>query len=197
MGLTGFLEKVTAGFVRTRTETAKVPSAADRLDVAVAEIALMIAALDGCVRSEEFAAYQRIANRCQGLSDAERRRLLDDAVARAGRLLMMAQTGVYSESERLAVFGELVHGVLPNGFAGCSPIDVRRSFALWLSAAVADGEVSGIERQAVELLRKRLAADTVFAPGFLEAAERHLRDLADPLLCSEAERALDQLVIWR
>ena len=197
MGLTAFLEKVTAGFVRTRTETAKIPSDADRLDIAVAEIALMIAALDGCVRSEEFAAYQRIANRCQGLSDAERRRLLDDAVARAGRLLMMAQVEAYSEAERLAVFGELVRGILPNGFAGCSPTDVRRSFALWLSAAVADGEVSGIERQAVAFLRKRLAADTAFASGFFEAAERQLRNLEDPLLRAEAERALDQLVIWQ
>lgn len=197
MGLTAFLEKVTAGFVRTLTETAKVPSVADRLDVAVAEIALAIAALDGTVLPEEFAAYRWIVGRCPGFSEDGKRSHLDDAVARAGRLLMMAQVGAYSEAERLAAFGDLVNEAMPEGFTDRTRTDVRRAFVLWLSMALSDGGYSGIERQAVELLRKCLAADTVFAPGFFEAAERHLRDLADPLLRSEAERALDQLVIWR
>lgn len=197
MGLNAFLEKVTAGFVRTRTETAKALSVDDARDVAVAEVALMIAALDGCIETEEFAAYQRIANRCRGLSDAERRRFMDEAVAWAGRLLMMAQTGVYSDGERLSVFGELVRSVLPNGFIGCSPTDVRRSFVLWMTAAMADGEIAGIEHQAIMILRQMLADAVRLDAEFFETAERLLKKLADPLQRSEAEHELDHLVVWQ
>jgi len=196
MELTKLLERVTSGFVRTRSDGKELRNGTGEMDVAVAEIALMIAAIDGVVLPEEFEAYRWITNRCAGLSDGERQKRLDDAVCKAGRLLLMAQVGAYSEADRLSVFGEMVQEALPNGFADCTKTDIRRSFVLWLAMAVSDGEYSGIERLAIGRLYEHLAPSDKFEPGFFETVERLLRNLADPEMRSEAERDLDRLVIF-
>ena len=190
------LENVTRMYDRLRENCRRDKSDAAASEAAVAEIALMIAALDGVVLPEEYAAYRWISSRCAELSGAEDRGLREETAGKAGGLLLMAQVGAYTEAERLSAFGKIVREALPNGFDGRSRTDVRRSFVLWLAMAVSDGVFSGIERPALESLGESLDVANAIESGFFETAERLLRTMADPKDRSDAEAALDELVIF-
>jgi len=196
MNLKRMLEDVAASFVRLRSCKDGSGSRTGAFDAAVAEVSLMIAALDGTLLPEEFAAYRWTVGRCSGFSEEERQTRLDAAVCKAGRLLMMAQVGAYSEAERLSVFDEIIDETMPSDFWCGSQADVRRSFVLWLSMAFSDGQYSGIERQAIGLLHSRLDPCVALDAGFFETAERLLADMGESERRADAEKQLDQLVVF-
>lgn len=129
------------------------------LDRGVLTVALLLAALDGTVLPEEYAAFESLAKKCRGATAKNVRALLDKVLHDAGYLMAMAQVGVYSVKERLAVFVKLAEEALPGGFADGSLADVRRAFALWTTMGVSDGTFSGVERAALEGLVNRFADD--------------------------------------
>lgn len=122
------------------------------LDRGVLTVGLLLAALDGTILPDEFAAFQTLAEKCRGGSAKNVRALLDAALPSAGLLIAMAQVGVYTEQERLAAFRAAAEKALPSGFTDGVLLDVRRAFALWVAVGVSDGTFSPLERAAVELL---------------------------------------------
>lgn len=157
MKLIQILETVTKTLAGIMPGGKERPEELGKLDRGILEVALLVAALDGTILPEEYAAFLELAKQCRGATDANVRDLMDAALGSAGRLMAMAQVGVYSEQERLGVFVKLAGSALTNGFAYGSESDIRRGFALWVAMGVADGEFSSLERQAVEALRDHLS----------------------------------------
>jgi len=181
------------------------------LDGGVLTVALLLAALDGTILPEEYAAFRTLAKKCRGGSTKNVRALLDAALPVAGQLMMMAQVGVYSEKERLAAFLSSASKALPNGFADGTLADLRRAFALWVTVGVADGKFSLAEKEALTGLewhyaavrakngRRGDAASTkhsfrLLEPDFLAKAEKIAKDLMVPAKKAKAEAALDELI---
>jgi len=176
------------------------------LDRGVLTVGLLVAALDGTILPEEYAAFEALAQKCRGGSAKNVRTLLDAALPQAGQLMAMAQVGVYPEAERLAAFLMAAKKVLPRGFADGSMADVRRAFALWVTVGVADGEFSDLEQAVLTALewhysilrlkknRKKNLAFRLLERGFLAKAEKIARDLAAPAKRAKAEAALEELI---
>jgi len=176
------------------------------LDRGVLTVGLLVAALDGTVLPEEYAAFETLAKRCRGGSAKNVRALLDAALPAADQLMAMAQVGAYSENERLAAFLMAAKKALPRGFADGSMADVRRAFVLWVAVGVADGTFSDAERRALTALewhysilrlkknRRKNKPFRLLERDFLEKAEKVARDLAVPAKKSKAEAALGELI---
>jgi len=152
------IEVVTKAFPRVKLGGKKDDPKLAALDRGVLTVALLLAALDGTILPEEFAAFRSLAKSCRGGSAKNVRALLDAALPAAGQLMMMAQTGVYSEKERLAAFLAAAAKALPDGFVDGSLADLRRAFVLWVTVGVADGKFSTAEKEAVSALEWHYAA---------------------------------------
>jgi len=202
------LESAAAAFARVKLGGRKSDPKLAALDRGVLTVGLLLAALDGEIFSAEYDAFQQLARKCRGGSEKNVRALLDAAMEKAGPLMMMAQSGLYAEKDRLAAFLAAATQAMPGGFANGSLADVRRAFALWVTVGVADGDFSKLERDALEALSWRFAAVRVdngarkgvpksfrlFEMDFFEKAERIVRDLAKPAKREKAEAALEELV---
>jgi len=176
------------------------------LDRSVLTVGLLVAALDGTILPEEYAAFETLARKCRGGSSRNVRALLDAALPLAGQLMAMAQVGIYSEAERIAAFLMAAKKVLPRGFIDGSMADVRRAFALWVMVGVADGKFSNVEQAVLTALewhyailrqkknRKKNVAFRLLERNFLENAEKIARDLATPAKSAKAEAALKELI---
>jgi len=198
------LEAVAKRFAGTRLGGAKGDPKLAALDRGVLTVALLVAALDGTVLPAEYAAFRTLAKKCRGGTAENVRALFEEALPEVGRLMMMAQVGVYSEKERLAAFLAAATRALPDGFAGGSMADVRRAFALWVTVGVADGAFSAAEREAVTALEwhyavvrakgGRRGGFRLLEPDFLMKAEKAARDLSVPAKGAKAEAALGELI---
>jgi len=177
------------------------------LDRDVLTVGLLVAALDGTILPDEYAAFRTLARKCRGGTAKNVRALLDAALPAAGQLMAMAQVGVYSEKERLAAFLSAAAKALPSGFAIGSMADLRRAFALWVTVGVADGEFTAAEKAALTALewhyavaraQKATKGDAgsfrLLEPDFLKKAEKIARDLAVPSKRAKAELLLEELI---
>lgn len=124
-----------------------------KLDFAVLEVALMISALDGKVQKDEVEAFLALAKKCRGANAKSVKAVYDEALRAAGYISILVQ--LEEEKAVLAAFADEVVKVMPENFLEANPEDIRRAFVIWTAMAMSDGEYSGIERKAVELLEKR------------------------------------------
>jgi len=201
------LETVVKTFSRVKSGGKKREPKLAELDRGVLTVGLFVAALDGSILPEECAAFLALAENCRCGSAKSARTLLDAALPAAGRLMAMAQVGVYSEEERLVAFLSAAKKALPHGFAGGSMADLRRAFALWVTIGISDGLFSSVEKAAIHALIRRLAvmrakktkqgeskAFQLIEADFLQKAEKIVRDLASAAKCAKAEEALEELI---
>jgi len=204
MKFTQILEHVagTLGSLRTGGRRSDPELAA--LDRGVLTVTLLIAGLDGTILPEEYRAFESLAQSCRGGSRKNVRALLDGALGDAGRLVAMAQVGVYTERERLDVFAKAAAAALPTGFDRGTLADLRRAFALWVAMGVSDGRFSDVERKGVEALVRMFAEVetpdrtkrrvSLLEEDFFENAERIVRNLATPSRREQATADLETLV---
>jgi len=173
------------------------------LDRGILTVALMIAGLDGTILPDEFTAFVTMAKACRGASAKNTRALFDGAIVKAGQIAAMAQSGVYSEPERLAAFVRMADESLPKGFGSGSMADLRRAFALWIAMGVSDGAFSGFENRCVHALVRRFALlraakarkfVALIEPDFFAKAEKIFRDMAVASKRAKAEKALSELI---
>ena len=130
-------------------------SALGRVDFGVLTVAMMVAALDGVIRPEELAAFAKLAKKCR-VSDGERAAYYESALHSAGYILLMSRSGL-SEKALVASFVREAAKVLPTGFAGGSPEDIRRALVIWVTMGASDGDFCGIERKCVDAVRAQAA----------------------------------------
>lgn len=167
------------------------------LDRGVMNVALLVAALDGTIRDEEWNAFKELALSCRGDIGRDFRRFVDSAIEPVSRLIAMAQIPVYTEKDRLAYFIEAAEKALPHGFTSGSVADLRRAFALWTGIGVADGDFSIFERMAItHLVRKFVIVRRcpLLEGDFLDRAERIMTDLRIPAKRGKAAAELERLV---
>ena len=126
-----------------------------RVDFGVLTVAMMVAALDGVIRPEELAAFAKLAKKCR-VSDGERAAYYESALHSAGYILLMSRSGL-SEKALVAAFVREAAKVLPTGFAGGSPEDIRRALVIWVTLGASDGDFCGIERKCVDAVRAQAA----------------------------------------
>jgi len=173
------------------------------LDRGVLTVALMIAGLDGMILPGEYVAFGEMAKACRGATAKNTRALYEEAFCKAGPLATMAQSGLFTESSRLAMFVRLAREALPRGFARGSIADLRRAFSFWIAMGVSDGAFSGFESRCVRTLvrcfalaragrAKRFAV--LIEPSFFAKAERIFRAMAVPATRAKAQAELVALI---
>jgi len=204
MKMVWMLDDVTNALGKVKIGGKKTDPGLAALDRGILAVALLLAALDGTILPEEYAALETVAKRCRGGSEKNVRTLLDATIHEVGALMAMAHVGAYSESERLAEFRKAARRMLPLGFSHGSLADLRRAFALWVAMGVADGTFSPIERAAVRELERlfatvkkgRLAREKVrlFETDYLEHVEELVRAMSVPAEREQAEAQLKELV---
>jgi len=128
-----------------------------RLDFAILEVAMMVAALDGEILKSETDAFMALARKCRGYTPDNAKKCLDAALQKAGYLMAIAKIGRYTAKERVAAFVASAVATMPRGFVDGELSDLRRAFVLWISMGLSDGEFSDIERTAIDALQDRLA----------------------------------------
>ena len=126
-----------------------------KVDFGVLTVAMMIAALDGTIRPDEFKAFSRLAEKCR-VSRGEKAARYNAALHSAGYMLLLARSGMSKRALSL-VFLDEAERVLPMGFAGGKAEDIRRALVLWVSMGLSDGEFSGVEREAIKSFCARVA----------------------------------------
>lgn len=124
-----------------------------KLDLAVLQVALMVAALDGKVRKSETESFLALAAKCRGASAKSVKSAYEYALRAAGYITVLTQ--VEDEEKVLGAFVDEVVKAMPEDFLMAHPEDVRRAFVIWTAMAMSDGEYSGIERKAIEALVSR------------------------------------------
>lgn len=173
------------------------------LDRGILTVALMIAGLDGVILPGEYAAFGEMAKRCRGATAKNTRALFNEAICKAGPITAMAQSGLFTESSRLAMFVRLANEALPKGFACGSVTDLRRAFALWIAMGVSDGSFSGFESRCVHTLVRRFALaragkakrfSALIEPSFFAKAERIFRAMSVASTRTKAEKDLIALI---
>ena len=126
-----------------------------KVDFGVLTVAMMIAALDGTIQASELAAFSKLARQCR-VSDGERAAHYESALHSAGYILLMSRSGL-SQKALVAAFVREAAKVLPTGFAGGSPEDIRRALVIWVTMGASDGDFCGIERKCVDAVRAQAA----------------------------------------
>ena len=126
-----------------------------KTDFGVLKVAMMIAALDGVILDDEYAAFDKLAAKCRGYSETSAAQALDEALRTAGYLLLKSRR--LSEAEIVALLADEAEKALPTGFAYGSVVDVRRAFVMWTAMGMSDGDFSGVERQGILELKRRFA----------------------------------------
>ena len=126
-----------------------------KVDFGVLTVAMMVAALDGTILPSELAAFSKLARQCR-VSDGERAACYESALHSAGYILLISRSGL-SERALVAAFAKEAAKVLPAGFAGGRPEDIRRALVIWVTMGASDGDFCGIERKCVDAVRAQAA----------------------------------------
>ena len=129
---------------------------ASRTDFGVLKVAFMVAALDGEVTADEYAAFDALAKKCRGYTPKAAAEALNDAMRSAGYLLLLSKR-VKKNADLVKAFVAEARAALPNGFAYLSLEDVRRAIVTWIMMGMSDGAYSVRERACIEALRKFFA----------------------------------------
>ena len=126
-----------------------------KVDFGVLTVAMMVSALDGVIQPSELKAFDKLAQQCR-VSDGERAAYYESALHSAGYILLMSRSGL-SEKALVAAFVREAAKVLPTGFAGGKPEDIRRALVIWVTMGASDGDFCGIERKCVDAVRAQAA----------------------------------------
>ena len=127
-----------------------------KTDLGVLKVAFMVAALDGEVTADEYAAFDALAKKCRGYTPKAAEEALNDAMRSAGYLLLLSKR-VKKDADLVKAFVAEARAALPNGFAYLSLEDVRRAIVTWIMMGMSDGAYSVRERACIEALRKLFA----------------------------------------
>ena len=126
-----------------------------KVDFGVLTVAMMIAALDGVIRPEELASFEKLAKKCR-VSEGERAARYESALHSAGYIMLISRSGI-SKRAIVEAFVREAAKVLPKGFAGGNATDIRRALVIWVTMGMSDGDFCGIERACVEAFRDKVA----------------------------------------
>lgn len=122
------------------------------IDFASLKTAMMLAALDGDVSSEELANFREMASNCSGCTPKSFAKLWEEALRSTGYLLV--QSKVLSGDELVALFVREATDL----FVGEVSVEVtaerQRAFDFLSEMASADGDFSEIERRAIDALKE-------------------------------------------
>lgn len=130
------------------------PEKFSKADFGVLQVAMMITALDGDVREDELAAFDRLAKKCAGYTAESAAAALKQGLRAAGYLALQAKR--LKEKDLIAEFVEEAMSAMPEGLLLGRAEPVRRAFVMWISMAMSDGDYSGVERKAIAALLKRI-----------------------------------------
>lgn len=125
------------------------------IDLATLKVAMAIAALDGDVSEGELAEFEKLVATCSIPEGAARDKAFEDCLRFAGYIDLQARR--LEKGKLLELFAAEVMEVLPPKFFRGDMAHVRRAFATWVAIAMSDNYFSGIERQAIGLLREKIA----------------------------------------
>ena len=126
-----------------------------KTDLAVLRVSMLVAALDGDVCKQEIEEFQSLAKECEGYSEEEARKAFSETLRSAGFLMLYAR--VERMPEVLNAFLEEADRILP-AIVDFGPDKMKNTIAVWTAMANADGNMSEVERQAIDCLAKTLAA---------------------------------------
>ncbi len=145
-----------------------------QIDFGVLRIAMMVAALDGKILPQEYAAFRRISKNCK-VSVIEGGVLWDAALHSAGYILVQSQ--ILTERQLALAFVREAEKALPDSFGKTSAKNIRRAFVMWISMGMSDGDFSGVERKCVEAIVAKLPASVKSKVNatFMAEAEKFLR----------------------
>lgn len=128
----------------------------ENIDLGVLNVAFMIAALDGAVTEEEYAAFDKIARECRGYTPENAKKALHEAMRSAGYLILLGPR-VDDEAFAKAFLAE-AEKALPESFPLYAIEDVTWAFEMWVSIAESDGDYSARERLCIEALQRYITA---------------------------------------
>jgi len=209
MKIDGLLNNVTDVLMSVKLVGKRGDARVAQLDRGILDVALMIAALDGKILPGEVSAYYRLLGQCRGCSKKEAPAVLDAALHRAGYLIARKQLGT-DDKGYLEMFVREAMQALPAGFAAGSMADLRRAFVFWITMSLSDGSYSPVERAAISALADGFASVRyavkskksgnkvkvipLLEDGFLEKAERLVKDLSLAARRAKAQEELDALI---
>ena len=150
MNIIGFLKTL-----KTKTVDKVLGEKLSRTDLGVLKVAFMVAALDGDVTDDEYAAFSHLAKRCRGYTQEAEEMALEAAMRSAGYLMLLSRR--VDEAALVEAFVREAESALPGGFAYLSIEDVRRAVVTWIAMGMSDGDYSSRERACIEALRRRFA----------------------------------------
>ena len=120
-------------------------------NLAIVQIAMMIAGLDGVISPEEYIAFEDIFKACgcceEGYDDA-----LERGLESAGYIVLQSQR--LQPEALMNVFVKKVDGLLPGGLGNLHGEVARKAFMFWITMAVSDNNYSSIERKGILALKK-------------------------------------------
>lgn len=127
----------------------------EKIDLGVLNVAFMIAALDGEVTDEEYAAFDKIARECRGYTPENAEKALRASMRSAGYLILLGKR--VGDEEFVKTFLHEAAEALPESFPIYDPEDVKWAFEMWRSVAESDDDYSRRERLCLEALSKYVA----------------------------------------
>lgn len=120
------------------------------VDFVTLKTAMMLAAVDGDVSSEELASFREMASGCRGCTPKSFEKLWEEALRSTGYLLV--QSKILPEDELIALFvREATHSFVGEVSAEVSE-DRRHAFDVLAEMASADGDFSDVESRAIKAL---------------------------------------------
>lgn len=126
-----------------------------QVDFGVLTVAMMVAALDGTILPDELKAFSKLAAQCR-VGAGERAAHYNAALHSAGYMLLVSRSGASAKAIVQTFLAEAVK-VLPAGFVGGKPEDIRRALVLWITMGLSDGDFCGIERMCVTAFCARVS----------------------------------------
>ena len=120
------------------------------LDIAIVQIAMMIAGLDGNVSPEEYVAFEDILKFC-GCQPKQIQESFEKGLESAGYIVLQSQR--LPEEELVRVFVYRAEGLLPDGFKGLHGKDLRKAFMMWTVMAMSDNKYLDVERRGILALK--------------------------------------------
>jgi len=130
-------------------------STVGELEYGIIFVAIQVSALDGEVTDDEVSLFSDFALSCPGASDEGRMKGRDFALRHAGYLELIAKFSDYTEDMRIAAFLAAVDAGLPDKFLDLSRECMEYAFVFWTAMAMVDGEISSVERRALEALKAK------------------------------------------
>lgn len=121
-----------------------------KCDAAALKVAMMVAALDGCIEAGELAEFDRLAKLCRGYTEKNAAELVDSGIRSAGYIEIQSRR--LPEAEAVKLFVREALDTLPPEFYIGDTANARRAFAIWVMIAMSDDYYAGIERKAIEAL---------------------------------------------